>query len=225
VLATQAVFAAAASTNVPVVYASSSSVYGDAEVYPTSETTATRPRSPYGVTKLACDHLAYAYSASFGLNAVGIRYFTIYGPGQRPDMAIAKIINALRSGEPFGLVGGGHQSRDFTYIDDAVTATILAMEGQPRLPVYNVGGGEEARLIDIIRICEELTQSRLRINHLPSAPGDPRRTSADTSSIRRDLGWNPLTDLRSGLALQVSAATTSGKAGQSDSRSTLGAAP
>jgi len=144
VLATQRVFEAAAAAGARTVFASSSSIYGEAERYPTPEDTVPAPLSPYGVTKLACEHLARAYAKGFGLDAVVLRYFTVYGPRQRPDMLFARVVNALASGGAFEIYGGGDQSRSFTYVGDAVDATIAAMDAAPAGAVYNVGGGEAA---------------------------------------------------------------------------------
>jgi nucleoside-diphosphate-sugar epimerase len=200
VLATQLVFQAAAAAGVRVVYASSSSVYGDAETYPTSETVLPRPVSPYGVTKLACEHLAHAFTGQ-GLDAVGLRYFTVYGPGQRPDMAFARIFNALATDTPFSLFGDGRAYRSFTYVADAVDATIKAME-HGSSPVYNIGGGYETSMDTAIRLAEEVAGRGLRVDRQPSAPGDARRTSADVTLARVGLGWEPTTVLPDGMAAQ-----------------------
>src|SRR5437016_8596813 len=143
-LASRRVFEAAAAAGVRVVFASSSSIYGEAERYPTPEDAEPRPISPYGITKLGCEQLAHAYAAGFGLDAVVLRYFTFYGPRQRPDMALARIVDALARGASFELYGDGLQSRSFTYVADGVAATIAAMERARAGTVYNVGGGEEA---------------------------------------------------------------------------------
>src|SRR5205823_6256095 len=140
-LATQRLFES--TRGVRVVYASSSSIYGDAERYPTPEEAEPRPNSPYGITKLACEHLAAAYGRAYGLDAVGLRYFTVYGPRQRPDMAFARLVDALARGGSFEVYGDGTQSRSFTYVADVVDATIAAMEDGTAHAVYNVGGGEE----------------------------------------------------------------------------------
>src|SRR3989475_12146417 len=147
-LASRRVFEAAAAVGVRVVFASSSSVYGDAERYPTPETAEARPLSPYGITKAGCEQLAYAYATSFGLDAVVLRYFTFYGPRQRPDMAFARMVDALARGAAFELYGDGLQSRAFTYVADGVQATLCAMEHGPAGAVYNVGGGAEATVRD-----------------------------------------------------------------------------
>jgi UDP-glucuronate 4-epimerase len=197
VLATQRVFEAAVAAGVRVVFASSSSVYGDAERYPTPEETEPQPVSPYGITKLSCEHLAHAYSRGFGLDVVTLRYFTVYGPRQRPDMAIARILRALHEGSPFELYGDGGQSRGFTFVADAVAATIAAMERGHG--VYNVGGGAEATMLEVIAAAERASGRTLDVRRVPAAVGDVRRTAADTSRIRGELGWEPLVTLDDGL--------------------------
>jgi nucleoside-diphosphate-sugar epimerase len=206
ILATQRVLEAAAQAGVRVVQASSSSVYGNAEAYPTREDASLRPVSPYGVSKVACESLAQAYSESFGLDVVSLRYFTVYGPRQRPDMAFSRIVGSLLNGRPFDLFGTGEQSRDFTYVDDAVAATFMAMNGAPGSRVYNVGGGSETTLAEVIAICERLSGKRLDVRRGPVSTGDVRRTAADTSLIRSQLGWRPRTALVQGLRTQLEAA-------------------
>jgi UDP-glucuronate 4-epimerase len=202
VLATQRIFEAAAAAGIRVVFASSSSVYGDAERYPTAEDVAPRPISPYGITKLACENLASAYAKAAGLDAVTLRYFTVYGPRQRPDMAFTRIVTALAEGRPFELYGDGSVSRGFTYVDDAVRATVAAMEHAPGGAVYNVGGGTEASMREAIALYERIAGRPLDVRVLPAAAGDPRRTSADTTKIRADLGWEPRVGLEQGLQAQ-----------------------
>jgi nucleoside-diphosphate-sugar epimerase len=205
ILATQRLFEVATPRGVRIVMASTSSVYGNAETYPTREDATPRPVSPYGVTKLACESLARTYGECFGLEVLLLRYFTVYGPRQRPDMAFAKIISALLNGHPFSVYGTGEQSRDFTYVDDAVAATIAAMERGPSGIVYNVGGGSETTLNGAIALCEQLAGKRLEIVNEPAARGDVRRTGADTTLIRSQLGWQPETSLAEGLAAQLTA--------------------
>ena len=200
VLASQRVFEAAARAGVRVVFASSSSVYGDAEAYPTSEDAPPSPISPYGVTKLACEHLVYAYAKSFALDAVVLRYFTVYGPRQRPDMAFARVVDALARGATFELYGDGLQSRSFTYVGDVVAATVAAMAGPPML--YNVGGGEEATMRDVLATLERVSSRTLDVVEKPAAAGDVRRTSAETTRIQRELGWRATTSLEDGLRAQ-----------------------
>ncbi len=200
VLASQRLFEAAAREGVRVVFASSSSIYGDAEAYPTAETVPPRPVSPYGITKLTCEHLARATARSFGLDVVALRYFNAYGPRQRPDMAFTRIAMCLAESRAFDLFGDGLQSRSFTYVADVVRGTVAAMERGRG--TYNVGGGEEATMLETIAILEELADRKLEIRSHPAVPGDQRRTKADTSLIRAELGWAPTTTLREGLGAQ-----------------------
>ena len=206
IVVTQRVFESVAARGLRVVMASTSSVYGNAETYPTREDATPRPVSPYGVTKLACEALARTYAECFGLEAVLLRYFTVYGPRQRPDMAFARVIDALLGGKPFTIYGSGEQSRDFTFVDDAVTATIAAMEAGSSGTTYNVGGGSETTLNDAIGVCEELAGTGLEVISQAAARGDVRRTGADTTRIRTELGWRPETPLPRGLALQLEVA-------------------
>jgi nucleoside-diphosphate-sugar epimerase len=198
VLASQRVFETAAAAGVRVVWASSSSVYGDAESYPTPEDADPRPRSPYGITKLACEHLARAYAVDFGLDHAALRYFTVYGPRQRPDMFMTRVVTALATGGSFELYGDGSQSRSFTYVGDAVAATIAVMERGASGAVYNVGGGEIASVREAIELLERIAGRTLDVGYGPRQPGDLERTSADTSRIRA-LGWEPRTSLADGL--------------------------
>lgn len=198
ILATQRLFEAVAD-RARVVYASSSSVYGNAIDYPTSESVALQPVSPYGITKGTCEHLAYAYSEAVGLDAVGLRFFTVYGPRQRPDMAFTAIATALKHGREFTLNGSGTQSRDFTYVADAVEAMLLSMARAPSGQVFNVGGGEEATLLDCIGIFEGVAGCKLRVVRKEEARGDIRRTAADTSSIASAVGWEARTPLADGI--------------------------
>jgi nucleoside-diphosphate-sugar epimerase len=201
-VATHRVFEAAARAGTRVVFASSSSVYGDAERYPTSEDVEPQPIAAYGITKLGCEHLAHAYAGTLGLDAVVLRYFTVYGPRQRPDMAFRRLVDALATGGSFPLYGDGSFSRSFTYVADVVAATQLAMERAPRGAVYNVGGGEEATMTEAIALLEELSGRTLAVERAPAAAGDMRRTAADTGRITGELGWAPRTSLRDGLRAQ-----------------------
>jgi nucleoside-diphosphate-sugar epimerase len=202
VLATRHVLDAALAARARVVLASSSSIYGDAESFPTREDAVPRPISPYGVTKLAAEHLAYAHARSVALDCVVLRYFTIYGPRQRPDMAFARMLGALVEGRPFTLYGDGSQSRDFTYVGDAVSAAVAAMERAPAGAVYNVGGGSEATMREVIDVVERVAGMQLELDLQPAAAGDARRTSADTTRIRDEVGWTPQTTLERGLHTQ-----------------------
>src|SRR2546427_7860707 len=201
-LASRRVFEAAAATATRVVFASSSSIYGDAERYPTTEETEPQPISPYGITKLGCEQLAHAYAQGFGLEAVVLRYFTFYGPRQRPDMALARIVDALARGSSFELYGDGLQSRSFTYVADGIEATMAAMERAEAGSVYNVGGGEEATMREAIATLERGSGRTLALVESPAVAGDVRRTSVDATRIGRDLGWRPTTTLEDGLRAQ-----------------------
>jgi nucleoside-diphosphate-sugar epimerase len=203
-LATQRLFEAATSAGCPrVVYASSSSVYGDAEAYPCFEdSTPTRPRSPYGVTKQACEKLAEVY-ASMGLPSVGMRFFTVYGPRQRPDMAIRRLCEAATGGPRFLLRGDGSQIRDFTHVDDAVDATVRALSAERPDPVLNIGGGEEASMADVIRALGQMTGAPVPVERHAVQIGDVRRTAGHTGKARASLGWQPRVSLRDGLRTEL----------------------
>jgi nucleoside-diphosphate-sugar epimerase len=200
ILASQCVFEAAARDGVRVVFASSSSIYGAPDRFPTPEDTTPHPLSPYGVTKLACELLLDAYVRSFGLDAVVLRYFNAFGPRQRPDMAFTRIAFALASGATFELFGDGSQSRSWTYVSDIVAATILAMEGGTG--TYNVGGSLEASVSEAIDQLERLAGRALDVRRSAAVAGDQPRTVADTARIRRELGWDPAIGLTEGLARQ-----------------------
>jgi len=202
VVASQRLFEAAVAARARTVLASSSSVYGDAAAFPTTEDTVPRPLSPYGITKLACEHLAYAYGREFGLDGVVLRYFTIFGPRQRPDMAFARMVACLAGGRPFELYGDGTQSRSFTFVDDAVEATIRAMEEAPGGAIYNVGGGVDVSMLEAIETLGRVAGRRLEVVRSPRVEGDVMRTAADTSRIRDEIGWEPGTPFEEGLEAQ-----------------------
>ena len=153
---------------------------------------------PYGITKLACEHLGHAYRREFGLDHVVLRYFTIFGPRQRPDMALAKIVPACVEGRPFELHGDGTQSRSFTYVDDAVEATILAMERGSTGDVFNVGGGEEVSMREAIDILSEVAGRELELVQAPRRQGDQNRTLADTVPDPREDGLGAANAVRRG---------------------------
>ena len=203
VLATQRIFELACKREQRVVWASSSSIYGNAAAYPTPETTAPQPISPYGVTKLTCEQLSTAYGAALGLDAVAMRFFTVYGPRQRPDMAFTRIAQALVRGTTFTLYGTGEQSRDVTYVTDAVNATMLAMDRASSGSVFNIGGGDEVSINRVIELLEEASGARVAIDSAPTAKGDARRTSADTTRAREELGWEPVVTTAEGLRAQL----------------------
>jgi nucleoside-diphosphate-sugar epimerase len=181
------------------VYASTSSVYGS---YASGdELMPTRPVSPYGVTKLAGEHLCRAYAEVHDLPLVVLRYFSVYGPRQRPDMGYHRFIQALLRQEPVTVYGDGQQVRGNTYASDCVSATLAAVEA-PRGETYNVGGGEAATVWEIIRKLEAVAECRAVIKQEPARPGDQRYTFADTSKLRRHIGWQPRVALQEGLARQ-----------------------
>jgi UDP-glucuronate 4-epimerase len=200
VAAAQCVFEAAVRDRVRVVLASSSSVYGDVDRFPTPEDARPAPLSPYGVTKLAAEHLAEALARSRGFDVVVLRYFSVFGPRQRPDMAFARIAQALAAEQPFDLFGDGSQTRSWTYVADAVEATIAAMERGRG--IYNVGGGAEASLREAIAAFEALAGRRLEVREHDRARGDPNRTSAETERIEAELGWRPDTGFADGMRAQ-----------------------
>jgi UDP-glucuronate 4-epimerase len=204
VVATQRVFEAAGNAGARrVVWASSSSVYGDSPSYPCREEGAKlRPRSPYGVTKRACEDLAQVYRDG-GVSITGLRYFTVFGPRQRPDMALRRICEALVARRPFTVYGDGFQSRDFTYVSDACDATWRAALVADPAPIYNVGGGEEATLLRVIAVLERHFGAPLELHRVGVQRGDVRRTAADVALARSSLGWTPQIGLELGLANQL----------------------
>lgn len=184
------------------VYASSSSIYGDSESLPTKEIYLPLPKSPYGVTKLAAEHLCYLYHRNFGVPAVSLRYFTVFGPRQRPDMAFYRIIAAALRGKNFSVYGTGEQSRDFTFVSDAVDATIAAAKSGVSGRAYNVGGGNRATLSDVINVVENIAGKKVPLEYREAQKGDVMHTFADTSLARADLGYNPRVKLEDGLRAQ-----------------------
>jgi UDP-glucose 4-epimerase len=184
------------------VYAGSSSVYGDAEVFPTAETALPAPLSPYGVTKLAAEHLSYVYWKNFQLPAVRLRYFSVYGPRMRPDLMLAKAMRALHDGAVFDVYGDGEQTREFTYVSDAVEGTILAAERGAPGDLYNLGGGSSVTVNHVLDLLEETSGRKLQRRHIERQAGDHRRAGASITRARMQLGWEPRTTLREGLAEQ-----------------------
>jgi nucleoside-diphosphate-sugar epimerase len=181
------------------VHASSSSVYGDRAAIPMREDALPQPVSPYGVTKLAAEHLGYLYHVNHGVPAVAMRYFTVYGPRQRPDMAFHRFIKAAIAGEPISLYGDGEQTRDFTFVSDAVAATIAAAERGVNGRAYNIGGGSRVSMNDVIAIIERIAGHPLTINREGAQKGDMRDTYADTSLARQDLAFAPKVSLEEGI--------------------------
>jgi UDP-glucose 4-epimerase len=184
------------------VYASSSAVYGDAEMSPTRESALPRPISPYGMTKLAAEHLALLYMRTFGIPVVALRYFTVYGPRQRPDMALARFMQALASGDEIEVFGDGEQARDFTYISDAVDGTIKAATANVAGQIINLGGGSRVTINQVLAALEEVSGMNARKRNLPATPGDPKHTVASINLARERLGWEPRVSLREGLTKQ-----------------------
>jgi UDP-glucuronate 4-epimerase len=183
-----------------VVYASSSSVYGEAERLPTPEDAAPRPLSPYGVTKLGAEQLCLLYHANHGVETVALRYFSVYGPRQRPDMAFNRFCRAALAGDPITLYGDGRQTRDFTYVADVVAAT-RAAAGAEAAPgrVYNVGGGSRVSLRHTLEVLETVSRCALDVRWEPREHGDVADTGADITRARTDLGFAPRTPLETGL--------------------------
>lgn len=203
ILATQRLLEVAARSNLrSFVYASSSSVYGDSASLPMNEAAALYPVSPYGVSKLAAEQLCRLYQKNHGVHTVSLRYFTVYGPRQRPDMAFHRLLKAALSGESFALYGDGSQTRDFTFIDDCVRATMdAATKGQPGA-VYNIGGGARVSMLEVIDTVERVSGRKLNVKREDTQKGDMRDTCADTTLAERDLGYRPETPLEQGLAKQ-----------------------
>jgi UDP-glucose 4-epimerase len=198
--ATQALLEAAVGRPIErIVYASSSSVYGDGTPLPMRETALPNPLSPYGVTKLAAEHLCNLYHANHGVPCVSLRYFTVYGPRQRPDMAFNRFIRAALAGEPISLYGDGGQTRDFTFVDDAVAATSAAATRGVPGAVYNIGGGARVSMTQVIETLAGIVGRPLDVRREGVQKGDMRDTYADTSRARHDLGFSPAVALADGL--------------------------
>lgn len=184
------------------VYASSSSVYGDHVALPMREDAYLQPLSPYGVTKLAAEHLASLYWENHGVPTVSLRYFTVYGPRQRPDMGFHRFLHAALNNAPVTVYGDGEQTRDFTFVTDAVTATVAAAGvGRPGA-VYNIGGGARVTVNQVMDLIGRVSGKPLTIQRAPDQKGDMRHTCADTSRARHDLGFEPSVTLEEGLRLQ-----------------------
>jgi nucleoside-diphosphate-sugar epimerase len=187
-----------------LVYASSSSVYGNALSYPVRETDAPRPHSPYGVTKLAAEHLCVLYADNWRIPTVSLRYFTVYGPRQRPDMGFSRFFDAALAGEPIPVYGTGEQVRDFTFVADVVDATIRAgIVPTPPGTVMNVAGGESVTVNGLVDLLGELLGGPVEVTRLPPQPGDVQRTGGVTDRARAFLDWAPQTPLAEGLRRQL----------------------
>ena len=186
-----------------LVYASSSSVYGDALRYPTTEADRPAPVSPYGVTKLAAEHLCSLYAANFGLPTVSLRYFTVFGPRQRPDMAFTRFLTAAATGTSITLYGTGEQVRDFTYVDDIVEANLrAATERVPPGTVLNIAGGTNVSVNQVLDIMGVTTGRTIAVDRQPRSDGDVERTGGDASQAAQLLGWQPRVGIEEGIACQ-----------------------
>jgi nucleoside-diphosphate-sugar epimerase len=202
-LATQRLLEACREAGVQrLVYASSSSVYGDTAQLPMHEDALTLPFSPYGVTKLAAEHMVRLYYRNFDLETVSLRYFTVYGSRQRPDMAIQRFLLAAAEGGTVTVFGDGEHSRDFTHVADIVDATIRAAARGTPGRVYNVGGGSRVTVNELLALIEQVTGRRLSVERTPAKPGDVRATLADCSNAKQDLGFTPRVSLKEGLEQQ-----------------------
>ncbi|AFY32713.1 NAD-dependent epimerase/dehydratase family protein [Calothrix sp. PCC 7507] len=183
-----------------LVFASTSSVYGDAETLPTHEGICPLPVSPYGITKLAAERLCGLYHKNFGVPFVALRYFTVYGPRQRPDMAFHKFFKAILQDEAIPIYGDGQQTRDFTFISDAVAANLAAATVPEAVgEIFNIGGGSRVVLKEVLDTIEEIVGKPIKRNHIEKAMGDARHTAADVSKAQKILGYQPQVSLRDGL--------------------------
>jgi nucleoside-diphosphate-sugar epimerase len=203
ILATQQLLEAAKSYPLrKFVYASSSSVYGDVTTLPMREDALPKPLSPYGVSKLSAEHLCYLYWKNYGVPTIALRYFTVYGPRQRPDMAFHRFLRFLLEGRPIPIYGDGQQTRDFTFIDDIVEANFLASQAPIVGEAFNIGGGTTIALTDAIGVCEAVSGKRAKLDIRPVEKGDVRQTLADVSRARQHLGYQPKVRLDEGLAAE-----------------------
>jgi nucleoside-diphosphate-sugar epimerase len=212
VLATQRLLEAAVAVQTRrVVYASSSSVYGQAPSYPTSETDLPSPHSPYGVTKLAGEHLCGLYAANWGVSTVSLRYFTVYGPRQRPDMAMHRVLSAGLAGESFPLFGDGSAVRDFTFVGDVVAANVAAADADVAPgTVVNVAGGGEIAMTALLELAGDVLGTSIDVDRQPPQPGDVARTGGSIERARDLLGWVPRVGLREGLEAHVASLRAAG---------------
>ena len=185
-----------------IVIASSSSVYGNQNGKMNEEKSLTQPLSPYGVTKLASENLALLYQKNYNLPISALRYFSVYGPRQRPDMAFCKFFNSILNKKNISVFGDGTQERDFTFIDDIVSATILAAENDCGDSAINIGGGHVISVKDVIKIMEDIVNSEISVSYDEKQLGDVKRTEADISKASKLLNYKPTTDIQTGLEKQ-----------------------
>jgi nucleoside-diphosphate-sugar epimerase len=181
------------------IFASSSSIYGDAETFPTSETAVPNPVSPYGVTKLASEHLTTLYSKNFNLPVTALRYFTVYGPRQRPDMSFHRFFRAAFTGEEITVYGDGEQTRNFTFVSDIVEANYLAATTTTKSKVFNIGGGSQVSVNQVLELVKDISGKKLHIQYKNAVSGDARHTGADTTLAKNELGFQAKVSLREGL--------------------------
>jgi nucleoside-diphosphate-sugar epimerase len=203
ILATQKLLEAVKDRKIKVVYASSSSVYGETQKFPMHEDDLPRPVSPYGVSKLAAEHLCRLYWKNFQVPTVSLRYFTVYGPKQRPDMAFNRFLKAIITDGEIELYGNGEQTRDFTFISDAVDANLLAMKKGISGAVYNIGGGSQVSVNHVLTCMQKILPKKANINRVERQMGDVTHTCADTTSAKRDLGFNPKISLEEGISREA----------------------
>ena len=183
-----------------LVFASTSSVYGDAETLPTDESICPQPVSPYGITKLAAERLCWLYYKNFGVPVTALRYFTVYGPRQRPDMAFHKFFKSVLLEQAIPIYGDGQQTRDFTFISDAIAANLAAATVPEAVgEVFNIGGGSRVVLAEVIDTMEKVVGRPISRKHIETAMGDARHTAADVSKAQRILGYQPQVSLVDGL--------------------------
>lgn len=200
---TQKILEACKGKNIKIIYASSSSVYGETTHLPMKEEHPTQPLSPYGVSKLAAEHLCVLYTKNFKLHTCSLRYFTVYGPKQRPDMAFHKFCKAILTGKEILIYGDGKQTRDFTFIKDAVNANILASKKGTEGAVYNIGGGSRISINEVLTLLEDISGKKVKVIYSEKQKGDVTHTYADTTRAKTEIGFSPNFPLKEGLKQEL----------------------
>jgi nucleoside-diphosphate-sugar epimerase len=193
---------------IKVVYSSSSSIYGNVSELPITEKARPQPYSPYGTTKLAAEHLCLLYHANYGVPVVALRYFTVYGPRQRPDMAFHIFSKAILQNQPITVLGDGNQTRDFTYVGDIVDANILAYQNDVNGQIFNLGGGCRIAVNGVLEMLEEISGQKITVQRKDSIKGDVKDTWADTTQAKTKLGFTPKISLKDGLQREFEWAQT-----------------